>query len=150
MKATLLGALGACLITSACSASVSTVAPIGPLAAPATTTFSRQVILPPDPATVLPYALGVPTGRCPADVVSVSADGDRTILKVTAAPAQTVSYSVQSDDPSFAITDSTTVSTGMTGNEFSIPAPLSKIRSIAIFATGNDVQLRSRCSVGPG
>src|SRR6266404_6736950 len=151
MKATLFGAVSACMAASACSTTAPNTALIAALSGqPATTTFSRQVPLLPDPATVLPYALGVPAGPCPLGAASLHADGDRTILKVSAAPIQTVSYSVESDDPAFAVNDSTTIGAGMTGYEFSIPAPISKIRSISVVATGNDAELRSGCTAAPG
>ena len=102
----------------------------------------------PQHATAVRYALGVGGGDCPPDVAFYHSRGSTNTIElgVVASPGQTVSYSVESNDPAYdGRRDQALVAAGDNGHTFAIGVPISAVVSVSVSASGRADERGGTC-----
>jgi hypothetical protein len=102
----------------------------------------------PQHATAVRYALGVGGGDCPPDVAFYHSRGSTNTIElgVVASPGETVSYSVESNDPAYdGRRDQALIAAGDNGHTFAIGVPISAVVSVSVSASGRADERGGTC-----
>ena len=127
---------------------VGTALALGACAGAPTAGDGKPADRPSQQATAVRYALGVGGGDCPPDVAFYHSRGSTNTIElgVVASPGETVSYSVESNDPAYdGRRDQALIAAGDNGHTFAIGIPISAVVSVSVSASGRADERGGTC-----